>query len=379
MTVVSILLTRQYVITVPGSDFTKIQRACVVPSLIGIAAIQVMIWLIDDHTSPYWGGLGIILSAISVGFSFSRRYYFYIFSFLVLNFLAYAVAYYFRKQEIIPLLHFAFLASIGIAGGVGRWFYNKLERAEYEARRQLLSEIHNRNEIIQHNTTQLIRLKTLSKQFSPRLVQAIEDGIVDVGGEPMNREICVLFIDIKDSTKKVLSLKGEDARQIFEMFMSDVIKVMIRHDLTIDKFVGDGVIGFTNAPLPQAEFVRKAVEAAFEIQALFKTKAAVYDGIWGSKFEYRMGLALDESSVGFFGSIDTFKTYTGIGPAINLANRVNGVAAANEIVLTEPIRKRLELDKDFYSKLQLSQMPKTPLKGFEEREIILWEVKGPSR
>ncbi len=374
--VISILVSRELVKRVGDNSFYRMQTICTFPFIVGSSAIVWMVFTIRDHSSAYWGGLGIILTALSTGFSFSRFFYALISGYILLAFGVFAVWYYVETGYLQIFLQYIFLIAISIAGSVGRWFYNRLERDEYASRAQLNHELLHRSRIIEKKTDEATRLRSLSRQFSPRLIECIEQGLVDISAPQEQREISVLFIDIKDSTRKVLSMPPEDTQKIITMFMSDVMGVMNKHDMTIDKFVGDGVIGFTNAPLAQEDYVKRSILCALDICHLLAEKADVYEELWGSRFEFRIGMASGIASVGFYGDEQTIKTYTALGMVINLANRMNGKAPVNGIVMTGEMREELKKqDSDLYSKLTWELLPPQTLKGFETAKIEIWDCR----
>jgi len=374
--VVSILVSREVVKRLDNNNFQRMQIVCTIPFIIGSSAIAWMVYRIWDHSSSYWGGLGIILTALATGFSFSRFFYALISVYILLVFGVFSLMYYVETGYLQIFLQYIFLFAISISGSVGRWFYNRLERDEYASREMLNDELIHRNVIIEKKTEEATRLRSLSRQFSPRLIDCIEQGLVDISAPQEQREICALFIDIKDSTRKVLSMPPEDTQKIITMFMSDVMGVMNKHDMTIDKFVGDGVIGFTNAPLVQEDYVKRSILCALGICHLLSEKAHIYDELWGSRFEFRIGMASGIASVGFYGDEQTIKTYTALGMVINLANRMNGKAPVNGIVMTGEMREELKKqDSDLYSKLAWELLPPQTLKGFETAKIEIWDCR----
>lgn len=372
----SILFSRELVKRLGNDNFHRMQIVCTFPFIVGSSAILWMVFCIKDHSSAYWAGLGIILTALATGFSFSRFFYFLISAYILLVFGVFTVWYYVETGYLQIFLQFIFLFAISISGSVGRWFYNRLEREEYSSRLLLNEELVSRNVVIERKTEEATRLRGLSRQFSPRLIDCIEQGLVDLSGPHEQREICVLFIDIKDSTSKVLTMPAEDTQKIITMFMADVMGVMNKHDMTIDKFVGDGVIGFTNAPLRQADYVARALECAFELRALLQANASAYEHLWGGPFEYRIGMASGPASVGFFGSEDTIKTYTALGMVINLANRMNGKAPVNSIVVTGEMKSAVEhTNPVLANRVAWALLPPQTLKGFEAVKIEVWSAE----
>lgn len=378
VSLLSLVLIRLALSFFAAQGFRAIQIACCIPIVAAVSSIQAMVWVIDDHNSPYWAGLALMLAALSIGFSFSRKIHAFIIVYVIGNFLIYSFFYFQRTGIYVPMIQAIFLIGTALVSSMGRFFYSKLELRELEIRYQLNSELKSRAQIIHERTQQLTRLKSLSRQFSPRLISAIESGEISMDAPAVNRRICALVIDIKDSTSKLMTIAPENNQATLDLFMRDVMRVMNQYDLTIDKFVGDGIIGFTNAPLAQSDYIVRCLQAAIAIKQLLSTQAQEYEKLWGGPFEYRIGLGEGECAVGFYGSDEAIKTYTAIGQAINLANRINAKARVNSIAMSEDLKKRLICEASDVSEWFLFEDLGThELKGFVE-PIQLWDV-SPKR
>jgi adenylate cyclase len=172
---------------------------------------------------------------------------------------------------------------------------------------------------------QHIFIKRAFKHYvSPEVIDQIVDRpeSLAIGGE--RRELTIFFSDIQGFTS--LSEKLEPARlvKLLNRFLSEVSSIVMAHGGTIDKYQGDAVIAFWNAPLPVAEHARKAIEAAVACNKRLRELEASFVAECGSPLKMRIGLHTGEVSVGNFGSSTRFN-YTMIGDAANLASRLEGV------------------------------------------------------
>jgi adenylate cyclase len=101
--------------------------------------------------------------------------------------------------------------------------------------------------------------------------------------------------------------------------------VVFKHGGTLDKFIGDAIMAFWNAPTENPRHAEQAVAAALEMgEALdrFKEELAVTDGSLHD-FDIGIGLHTGPAVVGFLGSDDRLD-YTAIGDTVNLASRIEG-------------------------------------------------------
>src|SRR5207247_5013948 len=147
---------------------------------------------------------------------------------------------------------------------------------------------------------------------------AREPDRVRLGGE--RRTISVLFTDLKGFTSFSESVAPEVLSRVITEYLDAMTEVIFRHDGTVDKFVGDAVMAFWNAPLDDAAHDRKACEAALDMQAAL---AALGDR-WvaeGLPRQYmRIGIHTGPVSVGNMGTSRRF-AYTALGDTVNLAAR----------------------------------------------------------
>ncbi len=160
---------------------------------------------------------------------------------------------------------------------------------------------------------------------SDKLVEEISKNpdIVKLGGE--KRVVTVLFSDIKDSTK--ISEKVDISSwvaQINEYFtvMETVIK---KYDGTIDKYEGDAIMAFWNAPVSREDHTFLAYCAALEMQKALKELHLKWQTEGRPLIEIRIGINTGEAIVGNFGSANRFD-YTVMGDTVNTASRLESSA-----------------------------------------------------
>lgn len=370
LVVSSIFVTNKMLIASGDNNSRAIELICSIPFMISAIAIYYMILRINEPFTAYWAGLAIVTAALSIGFSFSWPYYIANISFIIAPLTGVAVFHYLKQPNIDYFLNPIFLMSISIVCVTGRWFYTKLSNAEYLSRLQLAEEVESRNRIIEEKTEESVRLNALSKQFSPQIIQGIKSGQFSLSSKVHRSEICALFVDIKDSTIKFSTLDRDDLQKIISMYMEDVMGVFLKYDITIDKFLGDGVMGFTNDPVKQSDYLERAILAAIEIKNKIMLKQEIYSRFWGSAFEIRLGLSSGYASVGFYGSDLHVKSYTAIGRVINLASRINGIAPANGIAISsEIISKIKDTNAQFLRDYEIENKGYPELKGFEHEKI----------
>ena len=164
-----------------------------------------------------------------------------------------------------------------------------------------------------------------SRYLAPDVVAALVDqpGRLALGGE--TREVTVMFADVAGFT--TLS-EGRDPAEVVSLMnecFEQLTGVIQGQGGTVDKFIGDAVMAFWNAPVAHPDHAARALRAARELLAAV---ARVNDS-WASrglpKLGMRVGIATGPAVVGNVGSHTKFN-YTVMGDTVNLASRVEGAA-----------------------------------------------------
>lgn len=359
-----------------GKPALYIQIVCSIPFGVCAISIDYMLLRIGDPFTAYWAGLAIVTAGLSVGFTFSWRFYLMNIAFIALGPLCISLYHFSHKPDQNYFLNLIFLLSITTVCITGRWFYLKLSISEYNNRKQLAEEVESRNKIIEVKTQETVRLNSLSKQFSPQIIQSIQSGKISLSSKIHRSEICAIFVDIKDSTIKFSTLDRDNLQKIISIYMEDVMGIFLKFDITIDKFLGDGVMGFTNDPVTQSDYIERAIAAAGELINRINLKSGVYNSLWGSAFEVRIGISSGVASVGFYGSDLHVKSYTAIGRVINLASRVNGIAPPNQIAISGDVLAKIKEKNDgFLRDFEVRNIGFQELKGFEKESIDIFTIE----
>jgi adenylate cyclase len=148
-----------------------------------------------------------------------------------------------------------------------------------------------------------------------------DPNLLALGGE--RREMTMFFADIDGFTTLSEKMEPSDLVRFINRLLSEVTEIIVRHEGTIDKYEGDAVIAFWNAPLANPDHRARAVEAAIACQVRIDELGDSFQADFGFKPRLRIGLNTGVVTVGNFGSSKRFN-YTVIGDAVNLAARLEG-------------------------------------------------------
>ncbi len=167
-----------------------------------------------------------------------------------------------------------------------------------------------------------------SHYMSPHYVDelAAHPERLKLGGQA--RVMTIMFCDIRGFTSLSEKLDAESLTHFMNSFLSPMTEIITERKGTIDKYIGDCIMAFWNAPLDDPDHARNAVQAA---QAM-RRKLVELNRLWPAEAAYRVflpvrigiGINTGECVVGNFGSQQHFD-YSLLGDPVNLASRLEGL------------------------------------------------------
>jgi len=165
------------------------------------------------------------------------------------------------------------------------------------------------------------------KTFAQYVPSQIVDQLVDMPAsellEGQRTTISCLFTDIAGFTHLSERMDPVELVSMMNRYFDGVTRIIHDHDGTVDKFIGDAVLAFFGAPLPQADHADRAVAAAIEIKSFTNTlrNQLTVGGV--ELGETRVGVHSGEAVIGNVGG-EQRQNYTALGDAVNLASRLEG-------------------------------------------------------
>jgi class 3 adenylate cyclase/tetratricopeptide (TPR) repeat protein len=154
------------------------------------------------------------------------------------------------------------------------------------------------------------------------------------GGE--RRQVTILFADITGYTRMSSELDPEELHALLERYFRSVDGLIRDFGGTVDKHIGDAVMGVFGAPVSHGNDPERAVRAALKIHQGMQTLSTEL----GRPLSVHIGIANGEVVAGSSGS-DVHREYTVLGDAVNLASRLDGLAGAGETVVSSGIYRAL--------------------------------------
>jgi len=171
------------------------------------------------------------------------------------------------------------------------------------------------------------------RQITDRFGQYVPTAVVDemsrhpeaISMEGENRELSVLFSDIRGFTSISERLDPKQLANLMNTFLTPLTRLIHRHHGTIDKYMGDCVMAFWGAPLPDPEHARHAVLCGLEMQKTIRDLAPEFRTRNWPELQIGVGVNSGKVVVGNMGS-ELRVAYTVMGDVVNLASRLEGLA-----------------------------------------------------
>lgn len=138
-----------------------------------------------------------------------------------------------------------------------------------------------------------------------------------------HHQLSVLFSDIRGFTSLSETRPPQEIVELLNRYFSKQVAIVFKHGGTLDKFIGDCIMAFWGAPIPDERHAQNAVACALDMQkALLEFREEL--GAAAADFDVGIGIHSGAAVVGFIGAEQKLE-YTAIGDTVNLASRVEGL------------------------------------------------------
>ena len=167
----------------------------------------------------------------------------------------------------------------------------------------------------------------LKRAFKHYLGADVIDQIINdpsrlrLGGE--KRQLTLLFSDIEKFSSFSEKLDPETLTGLLNEYLTDMTDIILEEGGYLDKYIGDAIVAFWNAPVAQPDHTIRAIRAVLRCQRRLAERRTHYKDRAGVLIKARIGMNTGDVTVGNMGSRDRFN-YTVLGDAANLASRLEG-------------------------------------------------------
>ncbi len=170
--------------------------------------------------------------------------------------------------------------------------------------------------------------------LSPALVEQLVSGELRLEGVGDLREVTMLFSDIRGFTAMSEKQKATETVALLNEYFEVMVNILFRWNGTLDKYVGDEIMGLFGALVPMEDAPWHAVQCAIEMQAALRdfNDRRAQQGL--EQIEIGIGINTGMVVSGAIGSPLTMQ-YTVIGDAVNVASRLCSIAKKGQIIISE--------------------------------------------
>ncbi|HEX3524297.1 MAG TPA: adenylate/guanylate cyclase domain-containing protein, partial [Stellaceae bacterium] len=152
-----------------------------------------------------------------------------------------------------------------------------------------------------------------------------------------------LFTDVTNFTGIAETAEPDSLMRQTSRHFAALTEAFLAEGGTVDKFIGDSVMVFWNAPHLQLDHVERACRAALAAKAASEALNGQFEAEGLRPFAVRLGIHFGDAVVGNVGSVERMN-YTALGNSVNLAARLEGLNKeyGTTILVSEAVRKRVE-------------------------------------
>ena len=162
-------------------------------------------------------------------------------------------------------------------------------------------------------------------QYVPsELVEEMAKHPESVSMEGESREMTILFSDVRGFTSISEGLDPKELTLLMHEFLTPLSRVIYKHRGTIDKYMGDSIMAFWGAPLPDKDHARNAMLAGIKMQQTLEKLQPHFKERGWPEIHVGVGINTGRVSVGNMGS-ELRVAYTVMGDEVNLASRLEGI------------------------------------------------------
>ncbi|MBP8980466.1 MAG: response regulator [Syntrophobacterales bacterium] len=220
-----------------------------------------------------------------------------------------------------------------------------------------------------------LRAKVKEYNIKKRLKQFVAEPVLnelqrDVADMyPKKQVVSILFTDIRGFTGMVEDMAPRELSELInQYYFSPLDQIIYDYRGTLDKHIGDGIMGIFGAPKAAPDDAGRAVRAALRMR---EEMAAVNDRLaeQGRKIAVGFGISTGEAMAGIFGSAKK-KEYTAFGSPVNIASRLEHLAREGQILICEQTYEQVR------ELVEVEEMGAVNLKGMG-RQVAVFNVTGP--
>jgi adenylate cyclase len=192
--------------------------------------------------------------------------------------------------------------------------------------------------------------RLLERMVSPAVLDQINPDSLQIGGQL--RDITIMFADIRGFTSYSEKQSPADLVAVLNRYLAAGAEAVLVQEGTVDKFLGDAVMAWFNAPLPQSDHTLRAVRAALDLKYAVDR---LHDELPPeAHLSFGVGIHYGDAVLGWIGTEKRLE-YTAIGDSVNTTKRIQENSAKGQILISKEAYERVKdsVDAKPYAPLHL--------------------------
>jgi adenylate cyclase len=220
---------------------------------------------------------------------------------------------------------------------------------------------------VAHQVTEIERVGQLKRFLAPQVAELILTSGNEKVLESHRRDISVVFCDLRGFTAFAEGAEPEEVMSVLKEYHNCLGALIHKHEGTLDKYAGDGLMVLFNDPLPCTDPALRAVRMAVEMREQVGVLAQKWRK-YGHELGFGLGISHGYATMGRIGFEGRFD-YSAIGSVVNLAARLCGEANAGQILVDRKVYMAIE------ELAEVEQTGELNLKGFH-RPVQAYDVRN---
>jgi adenylate cyclase len=190
--------------------------------------------------------------------------------------------------------------------------------------------------------------------------------------KPRKTEVSVLFSDIRGFTTISETLDAQTLADLLNSYLTEMTRIIFRHQGTLDKYIGDAVMAIWGAPFDEPNHAERCCLSAVSMLARLNELQTHWRAQGSPVLQIGVGINTGIASVGNMGSSLRYG-YTALGDAVNLAARLEGLNKeyGTQILISEFTRRELRADQFLFREIDFIRV-----KG-KLQPVTIYEILGP--
>jgi adenylate cyclase len=215
---------------------------------------------------------------------------------------------------------------------------------------------------------EIVTRERFSRLLSPNVAEQVISGQLEVKkGGVLVPECTVFNSDIRGFTRMSEGASAEQMVDLLNEYFEQMVETIFKYEGTLDKFMGDGIMGFWGAPVVHQDDAVRSVQCALEQMEVLGRFNRRRVEVGHPPLAIGMGIHTGPLVAGYVGSSKAL-SYTVIGDTANTSARLCGIALSGQIIVSETTLARLG------ARFELEELPPAHLKG-KEKPLRIFNVK----